>query len=161
MSHLSLFLSGLPGRMATAVAEAALESSDIQLEPLALTGSSEAIQEIASTSIELIHHKKLFSFLDAIKAKPGAIIVDYTHPNAVKNNVEFYTQHKVPFVLGTTGGDYIEIEKMVVDTQTPAIVAPNMALPIVAIMTSSFTIFMTPHAKHNIFIIKFWLTIFF
>ena len=41
-----------------------------------------------------------------VKAKyPGLVIIDYTLPSAVMDNAEFYCQHNVPFVMGTTGGD--------------------------------------------------------
>lgn len=138
MSQYSLFMSGLPGRMATAVAEAAVEAEDVDLQPLALTGAGEQMQLISGQEITLVHHEKSQQFLEAIQAKPGSIVVDYTHPDAVKGNVEFYTQHQIPFILGTTGGDYSEIEALVVETKTPAVIAPNMALPIVAI-TSMLT----------------------
>ena len=138
MSQYSLFMSGLPGRMATAVAEAAVESSDVELQPLALTGASESSQNISGLNVELVHHQQSERFLESIKAKAGSIVVDYTHPDAVKGNVEFYTKHNIPFILGTTGGDYSDIESMVVESKTPAVIAPNMALPIVAI-TSMLT----------------------
>jgi 4-hydroxy-tetrahydrodipicolinate reductase len=138
MSEHVLFMSGLPGRMATAVAEAAVEASDIDLQPLALTGAKEDKQTIGEAEIELVHHEQSEHFLKALQAMPGSIVVDYTHPSAVKGNVELYTQNRIPFILGTTGGDYSEIEAMVVKSKTPAVIAPNMALPIVAI-TSMLT----------------------
>lgn len=138
MSLIPLFMSGLPGRMATAVAEAAIDATDINLETLALTGANEVEQKIGTCSIELVHHHDSDRFLKSIQEKPGSVVVDYTHPDAVRGNVELYTQNRIPFILGTTGGDYSEIEALVVKSKTPAVIAPNMALPIVAI-TSMLT----------------------
>jgi len=138
MSKYPLFMSGLPGRMATTVADAALESTDIELQPFALTGAEEKVQKLDGLDVNLLHHNQSDEFLAKIKAQNSAIVVDYTHPDAVRKNVEFYTAHQIPFVLGTTGGDYSEIEQLVIDTKTPAVIAPNMALPIVAI-TSMLT----------------------
>jgi len=133
MSNIPLIMSGLPGKMATAVAQAALESVDIKLQSFALTGACEHKQLIQGRSIDLIHHDKIEQFRELVEAQSKAIIVDYTHPDAVLKNVLFYTTHRMPFVIGTTGGDYSEIEQLVIASGTPAVIAPNMALPIVAI----------------------------
>lgn len=33
------------------------------------------------------------------------VVVDYTHPDAVNSNAEFYAKKGLNFVMGTTGGD--------------------------------------------------------
>jgi 4-hydroxy-tetrahydrodipicolinate reductase len=129
---LSVFMSGLPGSMARAVAEQAVLASDLDLAHLALsfeTGSD----ELLGREVELLGLGDRDLFRSELLKTEEGIVVDYTHPDAVMGNVEFFTQHRMPFVLGTTGGDYEAIEKMVVDSGTLAVVAPNMALPIVAI----------------------------
>jgi 4-hydroxy-tetrahydrodipicolinate reductase len=127
-----LFMSGLPGRMALAVAEEAEQSKDIELQEVSLSGEKGACP-VGERNIRLIHADERSSFLEAVRSNAGSIVVDYTHPSAVEGNVEFYTQNKIPFVLGTTGGNYEKVEDMVVSSSTPAVVAPNMGLPIVAI----------------------------
>jgi 4-hydroxy-tetrahydrodipicolinate reductase len=130
---LPLLMSGLPGRMAMAVAEEAHKAEDIDLKPLSLSAEAGTCDVLGETEIELLGPDQRDKFLEAYQACENAIVVDYTHPSAVEGNVEFYTQHKIPFVLGTTGGDYSRVESLVVNSQTPAVVAPNMGLPIVAI----------------------------
>lgn len=46
--------------------------------------------------------------------------------------VDFYTQHMMPFVMGTTGGDRAAINKQVEDAGLYAVIAPNMGKQIVA-----------------------------
>jgi 4-hydroxy-tetrahydrodipicolinate reductase len=64
--------------------------------------------------------------------KEGAFItVDYTHPTAVNDNAEFYVRRRLPFVMGTTGGDRDHLESTVIASSIPAVIAPNMAKQIV------------------------------
>jgi 4-hydroxy-tetrahydrodipicolinate reductase len=56
---------------------------------------------------------------------------DYTHPSAVNANAEFYCRHRLPFVMGTTGGNRQELEETVRRSDTAAVIAPNMAKQIV------------------------------
>lgn len=127
-----LLMSGLPGRMAMAVAEEAVGAADIELGAVALSDGEGNIA-VENQSVDLVGPEARDRFLEAFHARPGTIVVDYTHPSAVEGNVKFYTDHNIPFVLGTTGGDYDAVESMVVESKTPAVVAPNMGLPIVAI----------------------------
>lgn len=125
-------MSGLPGRMAMAVAEEAARASDIDLMPFSLSAESGECQ-VEGQKMNLVLPEERDRFHSEVKACSGAIVVDYTHPSAVEGNVTFYTENKIPFVLGTTGGDYEKVEAMVENTMTQAVVAPNMGLPIVAI----------------------------
>ena len=67
-----------------------------------------------------------------VKRSAGPFIsVDYTHPSAVNDNARFYCNHNLPFVMGTTGGDRLQLKRSVKDSDTIAIIAPNMAKQIV------------------------------
>lgn len=127
-------MSGLPGQMALAVAKLVHQSDDFELLPFALTGPEmDSSFEVEGNKIELLGPEQREVFVSKIKERPQTIVVDYSHPLAVQSNVDLYTKNKIPFVIGTTGGDYQEVEEMVVSRKVPAIVAPNMALPIVAL----------------------------
>jgi 4-hydroxy-tetrahydrodipicolinate reductase len=130
---ISVLMSGLPGRMAMAVAEEAYRANDMTLAGVALSAESGVCKVLDAQSISLLAPAQRDQFLETWKSSAKPIIVDYTHPSAVEGNVDFYTQHQMPFVLGTTGGDYSKLEKMVVERSCPAVIAPNMALPIVAL----------------------------
>jgi 4-hydroxy-tetrahydrodipicolinate reductase len=127
-----VLMSGLPGRMAMAVAEQAAKASDIELLDVSLSAEKGQCS-VLGTDMALVSPTDPDDFLKVFAANEGAVVVDYTHPSAVEGNVEFYTQHGIPFVLGTTGGDYQKVESMVIHSKTPAVIAPNMALPIVAL----------------------------
>ncbi|HJN56759.1 MAG: dihydrodipicolinate reductase C-terminal domain-containing protein [Candidatus Woesearchaeota archaeon] len=135
---IKVMVNGLPGKVATVVAEYINESKNLDLFPYALTGIdiSEKTCDINGDGIELITADRR----DEIKRrKKPEISVDFTHPSAVDSNVEFYCQNRLPFVMGTTGGkrdtpgeDNLDtIEQRVRDSEIVAVIAPNMAKPIV------------------------------
>jgi 4-hydroxy-tetrahydrodipicolinate reductase len=77
--------------------------------------------------------------IEGLKTSVGEknlLAIDYTHPSAVNGNALFYVENKLPFVMGTTGGDR---EKLLADVQAAnhfAVVAPNMAKQIVAMQAA-------------------------
>ena len=60
------------------------------------------------------------------------ICIDYTHPSAVNSNAEFYIKHKIPFIMGTTGGDRDKLMEDVMNSNTYSVIAPNMGKQVVA-----------------------------
>ncbi len=52
--------------------------------------------------------------------------VDYTVPDVIHDQVDFYLRHRMPFVMGTTGGDRIRIARDVQASGVPSVIAPNM-----------------------------------
>ena len=58
------------------------------------------------------------------------IAIDYTHPSSVNSNAELYVASKIPFVMGTTGGDRSALSSAVEGHD--CVVAPNMGKQIVA-----------------------------
>jgi 4-hydroxy-tetrahydrodipicolinate reductase len=106
--------------------------------PSALTGP-----EIDRSSIEVCGRTiKLFSKLhegtvvSAKNAYGPFLTADFTHPSAVEENVALYCKYGLPFVMGTTGGDQEAIRKLVEGSGNTAVVAPNMAMPIVALQAA-------------------------
>ena len=69
---------------------------------------------------------------DALAKYPGLIVVDYTHPDAVHRNSDFYCRNKTPFVMGTTGGDRQKLAADVQAAGVPAVIAPQMGKQLVA-----------------------------
>ena len=69
-----------------------------------------------------------------VKAQfPGLLVIDFTLPDAVNSNAEFYVKHELPFVMGTTGGDRDKLLKDVRDAGLYAVIAANMGKQIVAL----------------------------
>jgi 4-hydroxy-tetrahydrodipicolinate reductase len=133
---MKLMISGLPGNMATKVAENVLKTKDLELLPFAFTGPE--IQEksckVAGKEIKLIKTSDTAEFERIKKSNMPFVIVDFTHPTAINSNVEFYCKQGISFIAGTTGGDRAAIEKCIKESKIVAVVAPNMAKQIVALL---------------------------
>ena len=130
-------MSGLPGKMATLVAGTVMKKGvytrSMELFKGALTGPDQQDSFLLNGSFEMRlkspeEHESFLS--DAREGNP--IIVDYTQPDVVNRNVELYCKLGIPFVMGTTGGDRSALEGIVKDSGNTAVIAPNMAKPIVA-----------------------------
>lgn len=129
LKRFSVLVAGLPGNMATLIAEVLEQNSDFDLIRFGL--SSEA------------HHWewKQFGgrriFLATTRSWPndlpdGTIVVDFTTPNSLNANAEFYIAHNMPFVMGTSGGDRQRLIDAVRNSAISAVIAPNMDPQIVA-----------------------------
>ena len=135
MESIKVMVNGLPGNMATKAAEHILQDDRLELLPFALTGPdiSEDHVTVNTVAIELIKPDKRQQWIDSgNRPKGNFICVDYTHPSAVNDNASFYCNNKVPFVMGTTGGDRQLLTQTVERSDTTAVIAPNMAKQIVA-----------------------------
>lgn len=133
-------IAGLPGKMATVFAETMLlkHLDDFIVFAQSLTGESQP-REISlgrNFSFYLVppekHEEHLKGMTGNETYKP-VIAVDFTQPDAVNRNAELYCKYGIPFVMGTTGGDRKALEQAVIDSGNIAVIAPNMALPIVAL----------------------------
>jgi len=138
MEKIDVMINGLPGNVAKEMARFAILNDRFKVVPFSLTG--QAIEEktitIDNITFELIKPDVRDEKIGRIKSEFSSpdspiIAIDYTHPTAVNSNVVFYTQNKIPFVMGTTGGDREQLEKDVNNSLTPAVIAPNMAKQIV------------------------------
>ena len=133
-SRLAVMVNGLPGRMATEVATRVRRSDRFDLVLLSFCSEKQTTRAVLveQTAIELV---KPAAREDVLKSLPsGVVVVDYTKPDAAVPNVEFYAAHSIPFVMGTTGGNRAAMEAAVRASQTCAVIAPNMAKPIVTLL---------------------------
>lgn len=133
-------LSPEAGKMARGVAEKVVISPDMNLVPYSLTGP-----EIDSQYVRLNGEERPIYLIRPEDADVQVrdmlwrygdnppIAVDFTHPDAVNGNANFYCDKGLPFVMGTTGGDREALEQRVRDSGVCAVVAPNMAVQIVAL----------------------------
>jgi 4-hydroxy-tetrahydrodipicolinate reductase len=135
-----VMLNGLPGKMATAVAELIVNQGgpDYKLACIALTGpdvSDNYYPYSIREGVDLIHPGKLDDSLPRIGhfLEEGHIFaVDFTQPSAAVENTKLYCRLNMPFVMGTTGGDRAVIDKLVRESSISAVIAPNMAAQVVA-----------------------------
>lgn len=134
MKPSKVMVNGMPGNMATRVARHILADNRYELIPHSLTGPEIASRQhpIDGVTVELIGPADRQQQMATIKKNHGDFFaVDYTHPSAVNANGEFYCQFNLPFVMGTTGGDRQQLEDTVRASSVAAVIAPNMAKPIV------------------------------
>ncbi len=134
MQTINVMVNGVPGNVATTVARHVAADERFTLLPYSLTGPEiEPLEfEAEGLSIRLIPPDRRGEALRDIRSRFGRFLsVDYTHPSAVNANGEFYCRSGLPFVMGTTGGNRQQLEACVRDSETVAVVAPNMAKQIV------------------------------
>lgn len=124
-----ILVSGLPGRMATLVAEALAHDEHFVIAPVGVTS---ARHRRTSHTLGENHRVNLVDYCPFDLAT-GTIAVDYTTPQSAETNAISYTQLKVPFVMGTTGGNREAIEDLVRNSETSAVIAPNMATSVVEV----------------------------
>jgi 4-hydroxy-tetrahydrodipicolinate reductase len=146
VSDIRVMVNGMPGPMATAAAEACLRKG-LKLSPFAMTGpdlepsSITVVDSVTGNHADVLlipssSEEEVESSLSKARETFGEdciMAIDYTHPSAVNSNALFYARNKIPFVMGTTGGDR---EKLMKDMETlgaSAVIAPNMGKQIVAL----------------------------
>ncbi len=127
--NISVMVNGMPGKMAQIVAEVCGKRK-LGVIPFSLTG--ETLAEWGGFALLGVAEREN-KIGQILKEYPNLIAVDYTHPNAVNGNAEFYVKHKIPFVMGTTGGDREALMALVKNAKHPCVIAPNMAKQIVAL----------------------------
>jgi len=142
---LTVMVNGLPGSMGLEVAAACLRRG-YNVASVALTGKTKGTCEISAETtednkqtVQLIPsntettESELRTYIESIRGP--LIVVDYTHPSAVNANGELYAKLKIPFVMGTTGGDRTKLYSDTEQAGTYAVIAANMCKQIVALQT--------------------------
>lgn len=134
MRPVNIMINGLPGKVASMLAERAAADQRFALIGHSLTGPEITASEHSAGggTIRLVPPQKRQAAIDAILAETGPFVaIDFTHPSAVNDNAEFYCRNRIPFVMGTTGGDRNRLHETVQSSSVCAVVAPNMAKQIV------------------------------
>lgn len=134
MTPIRLMINGLPGKVATIIAGHLTADARFHLLPHSLTGPEITADHavVGGMRLELIQPSDRDSRLDHITDTYGDFIsVDFTHPSAVNANADWYCRRRLPFVMGTTGGDRDALTRAVTASAICAVIAPNMAKQIV------------------------------
>ena len=128
-----IMVNGLPGKMASSIAERFLSDNTFDLAQFSLTGADSDKRYWHDIELIFPQERELaISKLIEVNGTDDWISIDYTQPNAVNDNADFYCSHGLDFVMGTTGGDREALEKRVRESNSNAVIAPNMAKQIVA-----------------------------
>ncbi|MFZ7126935.1 MAG: dihydrodipicolinate reductase [Desulfobacterales bacterium] len=134
MATVSIMINGLPGNVARMLTRRLGREEGIDLLPFSLTGPEITTKRFEEDGVafELIRPDRRERAIEDIRARFGDFItIDFTYPSAVNSNAEFYCRLGLPFIMGTTGGDREKLEAEVKSSTIPAVIAPNMAKPIV------------------------------
>lgn len=140
-----IMVNGMPGPMAVETAKACIDRG-LWVLPVGFTGPAQPSQitvvgENISMDVKLHSGPGLSDNANEIlrdlkREHPNLIIIDYTHPSAILNNLKAYVDNSCDFVMGTTGGDPSEMSAILNSGSNYAIIAPNMAKQIVAIQAA-------------------------
>lgn len=132
--RIKTIVTGAAGRMGRQVASALVQESDIQL----VGGIDLKKQNISISSGETDSLLKVTTDLPALIAKTHPnVLVDFTHPSSVMNNVRRALESGVRCVVGTTGlsaSDFDEIRSLCEAKKIGAVIAPNFAVGAVLLM---------------------------
>lgn len=134
MSKINVMVNGLPGNVASVIAQPMASDPRFTLVPYSLTGPEITTEtfSILDIKIELVRPEARQKTMDDIITSYNHLIcVDFTHPSAVNSNARFYCERAIPFVMGTTGGDRVALLATVANSDVAAVIAPNMAKQIV------------------------------
>ena len=134
----TIILSGAPGRMCGEIARLLMEPAwraRFDVAPVCFGSAARR-----GTRLELapgLHAScESLAYLDSFLAShqsDNAVAVDYSSPDAALENVSAFASVGLPFVMGTTGFDRARAEALVRSSNASAVIAPNMAAPIVAL----------------------------
>ena len=133
-------MNGLPGAMGHEVAAACLKAG-FELAPYALTGTGMPSKvNVDGVAVALLPPSDGAAidaaFVELKRRYAGRLVaIDFTHPTAVNVNAEAYIRHRVPFVMGTTGGDRKKLHADVGAAGLYAVIAANMCKQIVALQS--------------------------
>ncbi|QDV72826.1 dihydrodipicolinate reductase C-terminal domain-containing protein [Botrimarina mediterranea] len=130
-----IFMAGLPGKMAAETAALVAASDDFELFDIGLSSPVHEGKTIAigDRKIGLVASDSLA----AVALPADTLAVDYTTPDAALDNVRWYVENDVPFVMGTTSFDLDEAKRLVAASGVSAVIAPNMAVPIVLMQAAA------------------------
>lgn len=132
---IKVMIVGLPGNMATYAARRILLEKNLHLLPYSITGNDvdDNKQVINDLEIALIRDGDSEKKNAVVKSNAPFIAIDFTEPNVVHRNIEYYCRNDINFVMGTTGVVINKIKQSIKESNVCAVIAPNMAKQIVAL----------------------------
>ncbi len=141
-----VMVMGLPGKMATEAARKIVPSVDFELWPYSLTGpkDKERTANIEGVKVHLYSPAQKICFSANSGFPANGLVVDFTLGHATYDNVMLYCKNDWPFVMGTTKIDISALEEMVRNSGISAVIASNLAIPIVSLQA-----FMEKFAQDN------------
>jgi 4-hydroxy-tetrahydrodipicolinate reductase len=142
MKLIRVAVSGALGRMGSTTCAAVNADTDLELAAVVDPGfgAPEWAGEAAGMKIGEVSPgdiKRYASLDEALVARGIDVIVDFTTPAVVRENIVKCVAHRMPVVVGTTGlsgADLATIDQQCSETGVPVLVAPNFAMGAVLMM---------------------------
>jgi len=134
-TKIKVAVSGALGRMGQATCEAVRQDDGLVLAAVVDPGFADALE---SGSAGPTAGAERFATLDDALATGGIdVVVDFTTPAVVRDNVLLSIRRLTPMVVGTTGlseSDMAEVAEQALEHGVPVLVAPNFAMGAVLMM---------------------------
>lgn len=131
----TVLVNGACGRMGQAVLKAVQEAEDLQLVgAVDIRGGADCGELVGLPKNNVTVETDLTAALERLKPE---VMIDFTRPDVVFDNVMTALKAKVSPVVGTTGlseEQKTEICKLAEENDTPAFIAPNFAIGAVLMM---------------------------
>lgn len=135
---INILVNGACGRMGQAVVKTVIEDNELNLvAAVDIAGGKDAGELVGLKANGVIIETDLKA---AINSKKPQVMVDFTRPDVVFDNVKTALELKVAPVVGTTGltdEQKKELEKIAKENDTPIFIAPNFAIGAVLMMLMS------------------------
>lgn len=131
MSETKVMITGIPGNMSSLIATEIVECKDMVLSPVGLTHETFGIIRRGGFALQGI---PISGHENAIRKYEPDIIVDFSTGD-LSENCKMYCDLGVPFVMGSTGGNIMVMKSIVMESNISAVIAPNMAAPVVLIQS--------------------------
>jgi 4-hydroxy-tetrahydrodipicolinate reductase len=99
---------------------------------LCLFGAAGKVGSVLGPALERAGH----AVVDGRESGPAGCdaAIDFTRPDAVLGNAALALEARVPLVVGTTGFDTAELDRLAREAEVPCLYAPNFALGAVLMM---------------------------
>lgn len=129
---INVVVSGAAGKMGQEVCRAVLDDPELDLVGAVDINCSEGQIDIGSIIGRGVTRVFVTNDLsDTIKSTSSSVVVDFTHPSAVMNNIKKIIEAGVDGVVGTTGitpDDMQAIERLLEGSGSHIFIAPNFAI---------------------------------
>ncbi|CAM6083072.1 unnamed protein product [Calypogeia fissa] len=130
---LPVMVIGVTGKMGLATAQAVVAAGRTLVPITFVAEPAPERVDVMGVNVRLRDQSERDAVLDEVLSiHPNVVIVDFTVPQAVNDNAEFYCRRGVPFVMGTTGGDRVKLMNDVLNSGNYAVIAPQMGKQVVA-----------------------------
>jgi 4-hydroxy-tetrahydrodipicolinate reductase len=132
-----ILVAGLPGNMATIFTRHALKEKEIDIINFGITGNDIEVEnyEVNDHSFNLIKANDRACIDRLFEEHKPTIVVDFTEPMVVEQNIDLYCMKETNFVIGTTGVRIDKVSERIKGSNISAVIAPNMAKQIVALQS--------------------------